>query len=284
MTETFYKSVHKNLQQGKPREYKQQKTEVLIMKKIAKLLVIAVLFVMCFMNIACMGCGTETPVEPNTSEVVPSENGSEPASNQVNTSENATDEESAYRAWKDIEVSKPAFGETGANIGAGELLERAVTVEEFINKYPNSSYRDEAVEHYNALVTAAITGGYAEGENNNHLYLDDNGETFSADVVTDYDTFVNNYGDTRTADIVREYTTVIGNADGSFTEDVKLFYVDLVERLKNLFSMDGINEGMNGGSAGGNMNENGNGGTQNNTQSGTQGKIGGQNNSGQSVQ
>ncbi len=253
------------------------------MKKIAKLIVIAVIFVMCFMNIACMGCGTETPAEPNSSEALPSENVSEPASDNGSSADNATDEETAYQAWKDIEVSRPAFGETGANIGAGELLERAVKIEEFITKYPDSQYRDEAVEHYNALVTAAITGGYAEGDNNNHLYLDDNGETFTADVVTEYDTFVNNYSDTQTAAIVREYTTLIGNADGSFTEDVKRFYNDLVDRLKGMFSMDGMGEGMNGGSAGGNNGNNADGNGQGGTM-GTNGNTGSGNNSGQSVQ
>lgn len=262
------------------------------MKKIAKLLVIAVLFVMCFMNIACMGCGTDTPAEPNVSETTPSESASVPASEQAGSEIN--DEEAAYRAWKDIEVSQPSFGETGANISAGELLERAVTIEEFIVKYPNSQYRDEAVEHYNKLVTAAITGGYEGEGTGNHLYLDDNGETFSADVVTEYDTFVNNYGDTHTANLVKEYTTIIGNADGSLTEDVKNFYDDLVNRLKDMFSMDGINEGMNGGSAGGNMNENnatdGNlnnnvtEGKSGNATMGTQGNTGSGNNSGQSVQ
>ncbi len=257
------------------------------MKKIAKLLVIAVIFVMCFMHVACMGCGTETPVEPESSEVIPSESASEPATDNENNT--ATDEESAYQAWKDIEVSQPAFGETGANISAGELLERAVVVEEFIMQYPDSQYRDEALEHYNSLVTAAITGGYAGEGNGSHLYLDDNGETFSADVVTEYDTFVNNYGDTQTAALVKEYTTIIGDADGSFTDDVRSFYDDLVNRLKDMFSMDGMNEGMNGGSAGGNNGNNGNngsnaGGSNGNNTMGTQGNTGSGNNSGQSVQ
>lgn len=261
------------------------------MKKIAKLLVIAVIFVMCFMHVACMGCGTETPVEPETSEVLPSENVSEPATDNVNENNAATEEEAAYQAWKEIEVSQPAFGETGANITAGELLERAVTIEEFIMQYPDSRYRDEAVEHYNNLVTAAITGGYVSEGNGSHLYLDDNGETFSADVVTEYDTFVNNYGDTQTAALVKEYTTIIGNADGSFTDDVRSFYDDLVNRLKDMFSMDGMNEGMNGGSAGGNNGNNaggnnGNnvGGNNSNNTMGTQGSTGSGNNSGQSVQ
>ncbi len=260
------------------------------MKKIVKLLVIAVIFVMCFMHVACMGCGTETPSEPNSADSVPaeSESGSEPGSDM---NAGANEEETAYQAWKDIEVSQPAFGETGANISAGKLLERAVTIEEFIVKYPDSQYREEAVEHYNNLITAAITGGYEKNGNASHLYLDDNGETFSADVVTEYDTFVNNYGDTQTASIVKEYTTLIGDADGSFTDDIKNFYDDLVDRLKNLFSMDGMNEGMNGGSAGGNNGDNGgengagtSGGNNQSGTMGTQGNTGSGNSSGQSVQ
>lgn len=254
------------------------------MKKIAKLLVIAVLFMMCFVHVACMGCGTETPSEPNSTDSTPMESESAPGSDMNN---GATDEETAYQAWKDIEVSQPAFGETGANISAGKLLERAVTIEEFIMQYPDSQYREEAVEHYNNLITAAITGGYEKDGNTSHLYLDDNGETFSADVVTEYDTFVNNYGDTKTAEIVKDYTTLIGDADGSFTADVKTFYDDLVDRLKNLFSMEGVGEGMNGGSAGGNNGENSNGTSGGNNQNdtmGTQGNTGSGNNSGQSVQ
>lgn len=250
------------------------------MKKIVKLLVIATLSVMCFMHVACMGCGN-TEAEPNTENSVPSESVSEPVSDTVTGNTNVSDEESEYQAWKDIEVSQPAFGETGANISAGQLLERAVTIENFIAKYPESQYREEAIEHYNNLVTAAITGGYVENENNSHLYLDDNGETFSADVVTEYDTFVNDYSDTQTAAIVREYTTLIGDADGSFTDDVKNFYRDLKNRFMDMFDMNGVNEGMNGGSAGGNNNEGGN--NQGNTM-GTQGNTGSGNNSGQSVQ
>lgn len=250
------------------------------MKKIAKLIVIAVLFMMCFVHVACMGCGTETPSEPNSSDSVPVESESQSGS-EVNSG--ATDEETAYQAWKDIEVSQPAFGETGANISAGKLLERAVTIEEFIMKYPDSQYREEAVEHYNNLITAAITGGYEKDGNTSHLYLDDNGETFSADVVTEYDTFVNNYGDTQTASIVKEYTTLIGDEDGSFTDDIKDFYDDLMNRLKNLFSMDGVGDGMNGGSAGGNNGENSGGNNQGGAM-GTQGNTGSGNNSGQSVQ
>lgn len=242
------------------------------MKKIVKLIVIATLFVMCFVQVACMGCGNTTTV-PEVSESTTSETVSENVNDNV-TSE-VSSEETAYHEWKEIEVSKPAFGETGANIGAGELLERAVRVEKFITQYPDSQYRDEAVEHYNSLVTAAITGGYVSGENNHHLYLEENGETFSSDVVTEYDTFVNNYGDTQTAAIVKEYTTLIGDADGSFTDDVKGFYNDLVNRLKDMFNMNGVSEGMNGGSAGGN-NQTDTMGTQGNTATGT--------NSGQSVQ
>lgn len=261
------------------------------MKKIAKLIVVASLAVTCFMYAACMGCN-DTPVEPDTQNTVPSDSASEPVSDNANNNTQANGEETAYQAWKEIEVSQPAFGETGANISAGQLLERAVAVEEFIAKYPDSQYRDEAVEHYNKLVTAAITGGYVEDENNSHLYLDDNGETFSSDVVMEYDTFVNNYGDTRTAGIVKEYTTLIGDADGSFTDDVKNFYRDLKNRFAELFDMDGgVNEGMNGGSAGGNLNNNANGNNVNNaggnnqgSSMGTQGNTGNGNNSGQSVQ
>ena len=258
------------------------------MKKIVKLVVIASLAVTCFMYAACMGCN-DTPVEPDTQSSTPSESVSEPASDNANNNAQVNDEESAYQAWKDIEVSQPAFGETGANIGAGELLERAVTIEEFIAKYPDSQYREEAIEHYNNLVTAAITGGYVEDENNSHLYLDDNGETFSSDVVMEYDTFVNNYSDTKTAGIVREYTTLIGDADGSFTDDVKNFYRDLKNRFMELFNMDGgMNEGMNGGSAGGNMDNNANGnnagGNNQGSSMGTQGNTGNGNNSGQSAQ
>lgn len=260
-------------------------TEDLIMKRMAKMIVLAAVLVMCFMLVACMGCGSETPVEPDTSEMIPSESVSEPATE--NGSENLTGEEADYQAWKELEVSQPAFGETGANISAGELLERAVTIEEFIVKYPESQYRDEAVEHYNKLVTAAITGGYEGEGSGNHLYLDDNGETFSADVVTEYDTFVNNYGDTHTATLVKEYTTLIGDADGSLTEDVKNFYKDLVNRLKDMFSLDNLNEGMNGGSAGGNNDNNEagtSGGNNQNDTMGTQGNTGSGNHSGQSVQ
>lgn len=254
------------------------------MKKIVKLLVIAVIFVMCFAHVACMSCN-DTPAEPNVTDSVPSENNSEPASDTANGTSETNSEEVAYQEWKQMEISDPAFGETGANISAGKLLERAVTVEKFITQYPDSKYRNEAVEHYNRLVTAAITGGYVEGENNNHLYLDENGGTFSADVVTEYDTFVNDYGDTQTAAIVKEYTTLIGDQDGSFTDDVKSFYNDLMNRLMNVFDMNGVNEGMNGGSAGGNNGSNGNAGTGTNGNTmGTQGNTGSGNNSGQSVQ
>lgn len=252
------------------------------MRKIVKLLVIATLFVMCFVHVACMGCG-DTTTEPNVTDSAPTESVSEPTTDNGTETSEVSSEDAAYQAWKDIEVSQPAFGETGANISAGQLLERAVTIEEFITQYPNSQYRDEAVEHYNNLVTAAITGGYVSGENNNHLYLDDNGETFSSDVVTEYDDFVNNYGDTQTAAIVKEYTTLIGDQDGSFTDDVKGFYDDLVNRLKDMFNMNGVGEGMNGGSAGGNNGNNAGGNNQGDSM-GTQGTTGGGNNSGQSVQ
>ena len=256
------------------------------MKKIVKLLVIATLFVMCFVQVACMGCGSTT-TEPEMSGNVPSESASVPATEDNSQTSEMSSEETAYQAWKDMETSKPAFGEAGANISAGQLLERAVTIEEFITQYPDSKYREEAVQHYNSLVTAAITGGYVSGENNNHLYLDDNGETFSSDVVTEYDTFVNNYGDTQTAAIVKEYTTLIGDQDGSFTDDVKGFYDDLVNRLKDMFNMNGVGEGMNGGSAGGNNGSNAGdnaGGENGNNSMGTQGNVGNGNNSGQSVQ
>lgn len=243
------------------------------MKKIVKVVVIAVIFVMCFLNVACMGCN-DTPVEPDASENRPSDT-SEPVNDNTNQNTTVSDEETAYRAWKDVEVSEPAFGETGANISAGDLLERAVVVEDFITRYPNSTYRDEAVKHYNKLVTAAITGGYVDGENNKHLYLDENGETLSADVVTEYDTFVNNYGNTQTAAIIGEYTTLIGDADGSLTEDIKNFYNDLVNRLENLFDING--NGNNGSGMGGGANVPGN-------NSGNNGNTGNGNRSGQSVQ
>lgn len=217
------------------------------MKKIVKLLIVATLFVMCFVNIACMGCGTE-PAEPNASEIVPSESVSEPATDNQNTTEELSSEEAAYQEWKNIEVSEPSFGEAGANISAGELLERAVVIENFITTYPDSQYREEAVEQYNKLVTAAITGGYVDEENNSHLYLNETGDAISEDVVTEYDTFVNNYGDTQTAAIVQEYTTLIGDAEGSFTNDVKDFYDSLKDRFMGMFGMNGTNT-SNGGSA-----------------------------------
>lgn len=221
------------------------------MRKIVKLLIIGTLFLMCFVNIACMGCGSE-PVEPEISETVPSESVSEPMSDNLMGSETVSDEETAYQEWKNAEVSNPAFGETGANISAGELLERAVVLENFITTYPDSQYREEAVAHYNKLVTAAITGGYMGEENSNHLYLNETGDTFSEDVVMEYDNFVNNYGDTQTAAIVREYTTLIGDAEGSFTDDIKTFYNDLKDRFMNMFDLNGM--GMDGTNS--NMGEN----------------------------
>lgn len=257
------------------------------MKKFGKLLIVATVFAMCFANVACMGCN-DTPVEPDVTDSVPSENTSDMVDeNDVST---LTDEETAYYGWKDIEVSDPSFGETGANHSAGTLLERAVTVEKFIQDYPDSQYRKEAVEHYNRLVTAAITGGYTGEEGSSHLYLDENKNTFSADVVTEYDTFLNNYGDTQTAAIVDEYVTLIGNEEGSFTEDIKDFYKNLMNRFEEMFSItsdDMLNDATEGTMNNGNTTNGSNttgGGADANDSMGTQGTTSSGNSSGQSVQ
>ena len=63
----------------------------------------------------------------------------------------------------------------------------------------------------------------------------------------------------------------------------KGFYNDLMNRLKDMFNMNGAGEGMNGGSAGGNNDDNAGNSNQNNTM-GTNGNTGSGNNSGQSVQ
>ncbi len=186
----------------------------------------------------CFGSG-ETPSESSTPEASSSEMNQEMSSGEEESV--FTEEETAYQEWKELETNEPAFDKTGASVDASELLRRAVMVETFLQDYPESAYREEAVEYYNRLVTAAITGGYVSEEQNNHLYLDEGGKNIKKDVLDTYNTFLEENAGTKTANIVEEYVTLLGNEQGGFTDTVKAFYVDIVERMKGMFDMEGGN-------------------------------------------
>lgn len=182
------------------------------------------------------GCfsSEETPTESTVSE-------SQVESSSLTTPESESvfsEEESAYRTWKDLETNEPAFDKNGAGVDVQELLNRAVTVENFLQDYPESVYKDEAVEYYNKLVTAAITGGYVSETPDSHLYLDESGKAIRKEVLDTYNTFLEGNAGTKTANIVEEYVTLLGNESGNFTDSVKNFYVDIVERMKNMFDMN----------------------------------------------
>lgn len=201
----------------------------------------------------CFGA-SETPSESST------ESSQQESGSSMNNSDNSesdsvfNEEESAYREWSDLETNQPAFDKNGASVDADELLRRAVMVETFLQDYPESTYREEAVEYYNRLVTAAITGGYISEEQNNHLYLDEEGKSIRSDVLDTYNTFLEENAGTKTANIVEEYVTLLGNEQGGFTDSVKSFYTDIVERMKNMF--DGNENSGNGNNDGGNNTDN----------------------------
>ncbi len=192
------------------------------------------------------GC---TTTQQNSSE--------QPSSSKTNSSETASgseiageesvfsDEENAYRQWKQLETEQPAFDKSGASVEPDELLKRAVMVENFLQDYPESAYRDEAVEYYNKLLVAAVTGGYTGEENTNHLYLDEDGKMIREDVVGVYETFLRDNAGTKTANIIEEYVTLLGTEERGFTDAVRNFYVDITERMKNMFDM-GMNTMENG--------------------------------------
>ncbi len=189
-----------------------------------------------------------------TTQQQPSE---QPSSSETSSSENASgtdiageesvfsDEENAYREWKQLETEQPAFDKTGASVEPDELLKRAVMVENFLQDYPESAYRDEAVSYYNKLLVAAVTGGYTGEENANHLYLDEDGKMIREDVVGIYETFLRDNAGTKTANIIEEYVTLLGTEERGFTDAVKNFYVDITERMKNMFET-GLNTMENG--------------------------------------
>lgn len=181
----------------------------------------------------------------------------QPSSSKTESSETASgseiageesvfsDEEIAYRQWKQLETEQPAFDKNGASVEPDELLKRAVMVENFLQDYPESAYRDEAIEYYNKLLIAAVTGGYTGKENANHLYLDEEGKMIREDVVGVYETFLRDNAGTKTANIIEEYVTLLGTEERGFTDAIKNFYVDITERMKNMFDM-GMNSMENG--------------------------------------
>lgn len=182
----------------------------------------------------CFG-GNEEPVTPQSSQENVTEQESAIASETDTENTVMDEEESAYRMWRDLEENEPAFDKNGASVGATELLQRAVVVEYFLEDYPDSRYKEEAVEYYNKLVTAAITGGYMPETSNNHLYLDEEGTYIREDVLEEYNTFLEENGGTKTGSIVEEYVTILGSEERGFTDSVKNFYTDIVDRMKGMF-------------------------------------------------
>lgn len=182
----------------------------------------------------CFGTN-ETPSDSSVPEST-----SAPINSEAFSSEEEsvfTEEETAYQEWKSLEEKEPAFDQNGAAVEPSELLRRAVMVETFLQDYPETTYREDAVEYYNRLVTAAITGGYVSEGESAHLYLDEEGKKINKDIVDTYNTFLEENAGTKTANIVEEYVTLLGNEEGNFTDAVKAFYVDVVERMKNMFDM-----------------------------------------------
>ncbi|MBQ7972992.1 MAG: hypothetical protein IJ291_06030 [Lachnospiraceae bacterium] len=214
------------------------------------------------MSVMLTGCfGTdEEPMSSDTQVESDSENLTVPDTTEGNNVMSA--EEEAYREWKDLEENEPAFDKNGASVKAGELLNRAVTIEHFIADYPESEYRDEAVEHYNRLVTAAITGGYVPESQTGHLYLDDEGLAIREDVYTEYNDFLNENGGTKTGSIVEEYVTLLDDEGRNFGDAVKTFYNDIVDRMQSMFDMMDGETDVNGGN---NTNSNTNTNTNNTT-------------------
>lgn len=199
-----------------------------IVLNFAAVLSVAMLLTGCFSS-------NETPSESSVPESSSAPMNSEAFSSETDSV--FTDEENAYREWSALEQNEPAFDQNGASVDAGELLRRAVIAENFLQDYPESTYREEMVKNYNRLVTAAITGGYVSEGQSNHLYLDEEGKKIKNDVLDTYNTFLEENAGTKTANIVEEYVTLLGTEEGNFTDAVKTFYVDVVERMKNMFDM-----------------------------------------------
>ena len=65
------------------------------------------------------------------------------------------------------------------------------------------------------------------------------------DVVGVYETFLRDNAGTKTANIIEEYVTLLGTEERGFTDAIKNFYVDITERMKNMFDM-GMNSMENG--------------------------------------
>lgn len=128
------------------------------------------------------------------------------------------------------EQKEPALSQQGIEVSLGELLERVITAEDQIERFPDGLTYKYACKKYTGLLCAAVTGGYDRQRGIPNAYAEK--EILKASAIEEYAAFAENYECTESAGVVRDYLDLLGKNENRITADTEEFYGGLAGRIQ----------------------------------------------------
>ncbi|MGM0397185.1 MAG: hypothetical protein ACQEP4_09040 [Bacillota bacterium] len=138
----------------------------------------------------------------------------------------ASDEfKSYFRIWNREVENETTDGES-LNIPVDEILERALDIENHIDKFPEGKTRARLEELYDTYMSLAI-----QGLGNQYVYAREGEVVLSESVLQAYMDVVNENPDSRTARILNNYLEELEKDEMELDGENALFFYDNIERI-----------------------------------------------------
>ncbi len=138
----------------------------------------------------------------------------------------ASDEfKSYFRIWNNEVENETTDGES-INISAQEILERALQIENHIDKFPEGKTRTRLEELYNTYMSLAI-----QGLGNQYVYAQEGESVLKEDTLKVYEETISENPDSRTARILQEYLAEIKKDEMALDGENALYFYDNIERI-----------------------------------------------------
>ncbi|MDY0235816.1 MAG: hypothetical protein RBR71_07285 [Gudongella sp.] len=145
--------------------------------------------------------------------------------------ENGSDEfKSYFEIWETETENETTDGE-GLKISAEEIIDRALNIERFTNRFPDSKLKQKLEDLYKAYIGLSL-----KGLGNPYIFAKEGETTLNPDLLEMYKQKINNNPDSRTAKILNLYIVELEKDSYNLNGDnVNYFYENI----------DGIIDGTN---------------------------------------
>ncbi len=142
--------------------------------------------------------------------------------------QNASDElRSYFRIWE-VEVEEEVTDGEKLNLPVYKIIDRAIAVEEHIEKYPDGKTKDKLKELYISYIKLST-----QGLGNPYIFADEGESHIKDEILQSYKDTIQNYPDSITAEVLRGYLEDLEKDNMELNGNNVYYFYENVDRIIN---------------------------------------------------